>query len=187
MQLIVSLFLPSIQIALRAAILEQENNILRIQLSALRKELATLQQIVCSRPNVWFNGPSIIAWSFTGKFVLVLKQWKGWRQCSASLLGYHAQHIFISECHLTSGFAAFCRCWYTQKITKRRWLFYHVHFITHIRISQRATKIRITKSGSAGILPMQKQTLSLSCKKSCKWGNQITFIIDKLFNINLTL
>lgn len=62
--------MPSfIQIALRAALLEQENNILRIQLSALRKELATLQQIVCSRPNVWFNVLDI-----AGKIVLLLDE-----------------------------------------------------------------------------------------------------------------
>lgn len=41
------------QIALRAAILEQENRILRVQISALSKELATLQQIVCGRSNMW--------------------------------------------------------------------------------------------------------------------------------------
>lgn len=40
------------QIAFRAAILEQENAILRAQILALREEVNTLQQMICSRPPV---------------------------------------------------------------------------------------------------------------------------------------
>lgn len=42
----------SIQIAFRAALLEQENAILRAQILALREELATLQQMICNRANI---------------------------------------------------------------------------------------------------------------------------------------
>lgn len=42
-----------LQIAIRAALLEQENAILRAQILALREELATLQQLMCSRANRW--------------------------------------------------------------------------------------------------------------------------------------
>lgn len=40
------------QIAFRAALLEQENAILRAQILALREELATLQQMICNRANI---------------------------------------------------------------------------------------------------------------------------------------
>lgn len=42
------IFLPFLQIALRAAILEQENSILRAQTIALREEVCTLRQILCN-------------------------------------------------------------------------------------------------------------------------------------------
>ncbi|XP_031634666.1 uncharacterized protein LOC116347973 [Contarinia nasturtii] len=40
------------RIAFRAALLEQENAILRAQILALREELATLQQMICNRANI---------------------------------------------------------------------------------------------------------------------------------------
>lgn len=40
------------QIAFHAALLEQENAILRAQIVALREELATLQQMICNRANI---------------------------------------------------------------------------------------------------------------------------------------
>lgn len=42
-------FFNSIQIAFRAAILEQENAILRTQTLALREEVTTLRQMLCNR------------------------------------------------------------------------------------------------------------------------------------------
>lgn len=44
--------LSNAQIAFRAALLEQENAILRAQILALREELATLQQMICNRANI---------------------------------------------------------------------------------------------------------------------------------------
>lgn len=41
----------SLQIAFRAAVLEQENSILRAQVVALREEVNTLRQMLCNRAN----------------------------------------------------------------------------------------------------------------------------------------
>lgn len=41
----------SLQIAFRAAVLEQENSILRAQVIALREEVNTLRQMMCNRTN----------------------------------------------------------------------------------------------------------------------------------------
>lgn len=51
-EMLLSFHFSIIQIAFRAAILEQENAILRAQILALREEVNTLQQMICSRPPV---------------------------------------------------------------------------------------------------------------------------------------